>query len=517
MNTEEMLSFMKRRGFLWPSSEIYGGAQGLYDYGPVGTAVKRRLEEAWASWFVGLSPDYYLIEPAEILPEAVVRASGHLANFTDLKVTCRKCGADSRADVLLEEHGVRDVEGLPDSEISDLLRERNIRCPRCGEAALGEPQRFNLMFGVDFGPTGRERAYFRPETAQGAYLAFARMWEVARKRLPFGVAVIGKAYRNEIAPRQVLFRLRAFTQAELQIFFDPEDFPVPWEPWKGETVPVLRAEDRARGETSARPYSLQDLVQGAHLPPFYAFHLLVLYRFFTHVLGHPDRAIRFQEKNEKERAFYNRIHMDLEVELPSLGGFKELGALHYRGDYDLRRHGEGSGQDLSVTTVGGKKVLPHVLELTFGVDRNLWGLLERHLSQDMREGEEPRTVLRMPPYLAPALVGVLPLIRKEHGELSRGLARELRSQGIPVVEDATQSIGRRYARQDEIGIPFAVTVDGETLRDRTVTIRDRDTRSQVRVPLGEVAERLRPHAVFPRWPGDEGAPASVAGTGQKAL
>ncbi len=500
MLADELFALFKRRGVLWPSAEIYGGAQGLYDYGPPGLALKRKVEEAWVAWFLGLSSDYHLIDPAELLPEAVVRASGHLENFADLEVVCEKCHTASRADALLEEHGVANTEGLRVEEVSALLVEKSIACPRCGERALSVPRPFNLMFSVEFGAVGRERAYLRPETAQGSYLSFARMWEVGRKQLPLGLAVVGKAFRNEIAPRQVLFRMREFTQAELQIFFDPEDFPAPLEKVKDLSLPVLRAEARARGETEAVRTAPQDLVASG-LPAFYVYHLAEEFRFFTRVLRFPAHRLRFLEKSEKERAFYNRLHFDLEGDLPSLGGYRELGALHYRGDYDLGRHSQGSGTDLSITTANGRHLLPHVLELTFGVDRNVWALGDLHLTREGpgTPGEEgERTVWKLPAYLAPSPVAVLPLMRKEHTPTAEAMARAFREAGIPATVGLTASIGKRYAREDELGTPLCITVDATTLQDGTVTVRDRDTRKQERRPMDGLPEHLRSTFFFPR-------------------
>ncbi len=527
MQTEEIVSLFKRRGVLWPSAEIYGGSAGLFDYGPVGIALKRRLEDAWARWFVGLSPNYYLIDPADIVPEAVVRASGHLDHFSDADVACGKCGHHARADTLLEERGLKDVEGLTPEALGRLLREENPPCPRCGERALTVPRPFNLMFGLDFGVTGKERAYLRPETAQGAYLSFARMWDVGRKQLPLGIAVIGKAYRNEIAPRNVLFRMRAFTQAEVQIFFDPDDFQVPLQAVEHEQLPCLRATDRAMGAREPTLVSAKDLVEKGGLPDFYVYHMVHYLRFFRDVLRYPVERIRFLEKNEKERAFYNRIHFDLEVKLDSLGDFKELGAVHYRGDYDLTRHGAGSKTDLSVTTTAGKKVLPHVLELTFGVDRNLWALADLHLrvetpaaaapsptptpapatapasspppgEGDLKEEKGPRTYWALPAYLAPTQVAVLPLVRKLHASLAEGIAETLRDAGLSVVVPLTASVGKRYAREDEVGTPYAVTIDGETLENGSVTLRERDSRAQRRVEVKALPGELFPRVQAPR-------------------
>ena len=489
MKSDELFALLRRRGVIWPTAEIYGGAQGLYDYGPLGAGLKRRIEEAWTAWFVGLSHDYYVIDPAEILPEAVVRASGHLENFTDPEVTCENCHNAFRADTVLEKVRPQGIDGLSPGEIGEIVHSHHVRCPHCGSEALSVPRPFNLMFGFEFGVTGRERVYLRPETAQSSYLAFARMWDVGRRALPLGIAVVGKAYRNEIAPRQILFRMRAFTQSELQIFFDPESFPLPFDRVRDEMLPVVRASRRLAGSEEVELVSTGDLVTQGGLPEFYAFHLAHSYRFFRDVLGFPADRLRLLEKSDQERAFYNRIQFDIEANLESLGGFKELGAVHYRGDYDVGRHGQGSGRDLSVTLTGGRSVLPHVLELTSGPDRNLWALADLHLGKD---GE--RTLWRLPPYLAPIALGVFPLIPKAHAAYALRLADDLAAAGISVQYDDAGTIGKRYARMDEAGTPFCVTVDGESLAEGptrdTVTLRDRDSKGQTRVPASEVAGRV---------------------------
>jgi glycyl-tRNA synthetase len=490
MKLDELFALLRRRGYLWPSAEIYGGAQGLYDYGPLGTALKRRVEEAWAAWFVGLSHDYYRVEPSEILPEAVVRASGHLENFTDPEVTCEACQAAFRADTVLEKVRPEGVDGLAPAEIAELVRASKVHCPNCGSLALSVPRPFNMMFGMDFGVTGKERAYLRPETAQGSYLSFPRMWDVGRHALPLGIAVIGRAYRNEIAPRQVLFRMRAFTQAELQVFFEPGNFAVPFDRVREVPLPVLRVARREAGHEEPERVAAGALVAEG-IPEFYVYHMVQMLRFLEEGLGYPADRLRFFEKSDRERAFYNRIQFDAELRLDSLGGYKEVGAVHYRGDYDLTRHGEGSGKDLSVTLDGGRSVLPHVLELTFGVDRNVWGVADVHLGPD---GE--RTLWRLPAPLAPVAVGVFPLIPKQHAEYALRLADEVARSGLAVRYDDAGTIGKRYARMDEIGTPFCVTVDGGTVGDGperdTVTLRARDSKAQERVPAGSVAERVAP-------------------------
>ncbi|MGI0131730.1 MAG: glycine--tRNA ligase [Thermoplasmata archaeon] len=491
MKSDALFALLRRRGFVWPTAEIYGGAAGLYDYGPLGAALKRRLEEAWTQWFVGLSDDYYLIDPAEILPESVVRASGHLENFTDVEVECAHCHAVFRADSVLEKVRPEGLDGLTPAQVGELLAAHHVNCPSCGTAALSVPKPFNLMFGLDFGPTGRERAYLRPETAQSSYLGFGRMWDVARKALPVGIAVIGKAYRNEIAARQILFRMRAFTQAELQVFFDPSGFPVPMDLVADVNLPVLRVARRAEGHEDPEFVRASDLVAAGDLPAFYVYHLAQMYRFVHHALGYPEGVIRLFEKSGTERAFYNRIQFDVEVALDSLGGYREMGAVHYRGDYDLTRHSAGSGKDLAVTTRDGRRIVPHVLEITFGVDRNLWAVADTGIRQD---GE--RTVWKMPLWLAPVPVAVFPLLWKEHGAYARTVVQGLRAGGVRAMYDDAGSIGKRYARMDEVGTPFCVTVDGESIDPAhanfgTVTLRERDSKRQERIAVPALLERIR--------------------------
>lgn len=509
MKIDELYALLRRRGVLWPTAEIYGGAQGLYDYGPLGAQLKRQIEDAWRAWFVGLSEDYYWIDPAEILPEAVVRASGHLENFTDPGVTCGTCHKSFRADTMLESSRPEGVDGLAPEQIGELLKAARSRCPSCGSTDLSVPRPFHQMFGLTLGAGEGERAYLRPETAQSSYLAFPRMWDVGRKALPLGIAVVGKAYRNEIAPRQVLFRMRSFTQAELQIFFDPVDFPVPLATVASLELPVVRSARREAGDETPVPTSVTALVSEGGLPEFYAFHLAHTYRFYREALGVPADRIRLWEKSDRERAFYNRIQFDVEVRLDSLGGFKEVGAVHYRGDYDLNRHSVGSTEDLSIAKPDGSgRLVPHVLELTFGVDRALWTVADIGVAVD---GE--RTLWRLPSPLAPATVGVFPLLRKVHSDFARSLANRLLEEGIRVDFDSAGTIGKRYARADEAGTPFCVTVDGTSLdpaspEHGTVTLRERDSRVQKRllpealVPLLRAAQQpLRPTAFGGPAPG----------------
>jgi len=469
---DDVMSLSVRRGFLWPAVDLYGGFAGFYDYGHHGVLLRRRWEDLWTETFLGLSDNYYLIDTTTILPEAPLKASGHVDHFTDLLVTCTKCGESHRGDHLLEALTHEEHEGLTTEELDEKIRELKVRCPKC-KGELGPARPFNMMFPVGVGPTGKDRAYLRPETAQGVYLNFKREFEALRRRLPMGLAIIGRAYRNEISPRQGTYRMREFLQAELQIFFDPATFAdhVPLDPLA--RTPVRIAWAAEKHEPTAHDIAAKDLVaQG--LPSWYVYHLVHVQRFYLDALRVPREAFRFAELDEKERAFYNKVHFDVQVRQESLGGFKEVGGVHYRTDHDLKGHETVSHEKQSVT-VGTTKLIPHVLELSFGVDRNVWALLDLGLMK----GE--RMSLRLPPRLAPVTVGVFPLVNKDGlPERAEALFATLRKRFAAFYDDSA-SIGRRYARMDEVGTPFCVTIDHETAEGKGVTVRERDSQKQIRV------------------------------------
>ncbi len=478
---DDVMSLSVRRGFLWPAVDQYGGLAGFYDYGHNGVLLRRRWEDLWIETFLGLGDNYYLIDTTTILPEAALKASGHVDHFTDILVTCTRCGESYRGDHLLEAATREEHEGLSPDEIDVRIREMKIRCPNC-KGELGPSRAFNMMFPLGVGPTGKDRAYLRPETAQGVYLNFRREFEALRRKLPMGLAIVGRAYRNEISPRQGTYRMREFLQAELQIFMDPAAFAdqIPFDRVASETLRIAWAAEK--NAPTAHDISAKDLV-GRGLPSWYVYHLVHVQRFYLDRLGVPRDAFRFAELDEKERAFYNKIHFDVQVRQDSLGGFKEVGGVHYRTDHDLKGHETASHEKQSVT-VGTTKLVPHVLELSFGVDRNVWALL------DLRFAKGERTVLRLPARLAPIAVAVFPLVNKDGlPERAEALHADLRRRFAAFYDDSG-SIGRRYARMDEIGTPFSVTVDHETLEGKGVTVRERDSQKQIRVEEATLAEHL---------------------------
>jgi len=479
---DELMSLSLRRGFLWPAVDLYGGFAGFYDYAHLGARLKRKWEDLWLSYFLGLGDNYHLIDTTTVLPEASLKASGHVDHFTDVLVACTKCGESYRGDHLLEAVTHQEHEGLGPAEIDAKIRELKLRCPKC-KGTLGPARAFNMMFPVGVGPLGQDRAYLRPETAQGVYLNFKREFEALRRKLPLGLAIVGRAYRNEISPRQGTYRMREFLQAELQIFFDPATFDgeLPIDTVREERLRVAFATEKA--EATATDHTVDALIRHG-LPPFYVYHMVLVQRFYLDALGFPRDRFRFAELDERERAFYNKVHFDIQVQQASLGGYKEVGGVHYRTDHDLSGHAALSKTDLSVL-VDDRKVVPHVLELSFGVDRNLWALLDT----GFRTGE--RAVLQIPPALAPISIGVFPLLSRDAMPArADALYRELRGR-FNAFYDEGGSIGRRYARMDEIGTPFCATIDHTTLADDTVTLRERDSTGQVRLPGGGLPEVLR--------------------------
>ncbi len=488
MNIDDLLALAKRRGFFWQAAEIYGGISGIYDYGHVGALMKRRWESAWLSFFVDTHPDYYLIEGSTVLSEKPLVASGHAERFNDIIVGCSKCHTFYRADVLLHDLGIDVSEGATPQEIDDMVKKNNIKCPK-DKGPLQPSKAFNMMLDLHLGPERTDRGYLRPETAQSAYLNFFREFNILRKTLPMGLAVIGRAYRNEISPRQGLYRMRELTQAELQIFFDPES----WEPNLSEFG--KRSVNVVLYEKKQDRISIKDLVEKHNIPKFYAYHMALIDVFYRDVIGIPEEKIRFFEKGGNEKAFYNKVHMDIEADIESWGGFKEVGGLHYRGDYDLTSHSKGSGQDMSVL-VGEKKVLPNVLELSFGVDRNIWMLIDVFFK---KEGE--RTVLSIPNFIAPYQAAIFPLQKDDTiYNMVDSIYKRLRPY-FKIGLDESGSIGRRYARMDEIGTPFCITVDYDSISREsdkfdTVTVRSRDDKKQVRLKIDELDSFLKKNTAF---------------------
>ncbi|MEX0651936.1 MAG: glycine--tRNA ligase [Candidatus Paceibacterota bacterium] len=428
---EKIVSLAKRRGFVFQGSEIYGGLAGTWDYGPLGAELAFNIKELWWDFFVRRHDENYGIASSILMPEPVWEASGHLGGFTDPMVECEKCKRRFRADHLAEEGG------------------DTVTCPECG-GALGAEKTFNLLFPVEMGSTAESKttAYLRGEIAQGMFVNFKNVLDTMRPKLPFGIAQIGKAFRNEIAPRDFLFRVREFDLMEFEYFTREREWEEHFEKWRKEMWVWI---DR-----------------------------IGITREATHEL----------EVGEGDRAHYSKRTIDFEFDFPF--GRKELYGLAYRTDHDLKKHMEHSKVDVRYTDDEGERFIPHVIEPTFGLGRTVLAVLTSAYTED-EVGGEKRVYLAFKPRVAPIKAAVFPLMRNkpELQEKAWEVYKNLKKEVPQVMFDDNGNVGKRYRRQDEIGTPYCITVDFDTLEDDTVTVRNRDTATQERMPISEVAPYIK--------------------------
>ncbi len=483
---EEVMELARKRGFIWPSFEIYGGVGGFYDFGPLGAIMKNKIIQKWREFYV-IGEGFFEIDSPTITPEEVLKASGHVDHFVDAMVECQKCGEAFKVVDLAREQTGKDIEGTSAEEMGKFIQENEVRCPDCS-GEFGKVFDFNAMFRTAIGPGSKRVGYLRPETAQGIFIDFKRLQRHARGKLPFGVVQIGKGYRNEISPRQGIIRLREFTMAEAEVFFDPEDPHHPmFSELAGEQLRLWLAKDQEKGDKKLTEVSVEQAIkQGLVQNELVAYYLGITNRFLLE-LGIPGESIRFREQTSGQRAHYSSETWDAEVSTERFG-WVEIAGIAYRTDYDLSRHAKFSKEDLTIFSADNKrKVLCHVVEPSYGIDRPFYCVLEHSYVSDGK-----RKYLRLKKWLAPITVGVFPLLnRDDMPEKALELQKSLRSGGFMAEYDDAGSIGRRYARADEIGTPYCVTVDHQTIKDDTVTVRDRDTAAQVRVALTELPKILR--------------------------
>ena len=484
MSSEDVVRLAQQRGFFFKSAPSYPNAPaGFLDYGPLGVALRGRLVELWRRMIVKRD-GMMEIDGAQILPRAVFEASGHLASFTDPFVRCSKCGSVFRPDKLIEEKTGKSVpEKLGDAEYDSLMEKSRVKCLKCGSKLAGTT-RFNMMFRVGIGPAGEE-AYLRPETCQSIFVDFPLLFKTQRVKLPMGIAQFGRSFRNEIAPRQGLLRLRELNQAEVEVFFNPKNAAVPRFEWAKDESLTFRMPDGTE-----MTLSVSDAISKGIVPNLLIGHYLALITRFYEAAGVPRGSQRLRVLSEEDKAFYSKAAYDLEVKIAS--GWLELVACNYRGDYDLGGHGKASGTDFTVDD-GGEKVLPHVFELSLGVDRSTYVVIELSM-----KGEGDRRTMALKPYLSPVQACVFPLVNKDGlQEAAAAIFSDLQ-EDFDAFYDESGSIGRRYARADEAGVPVCLTVDYDTLKDNSVTLRDRDTRAQERVPISELPSRIAAITRFPR-------------------
>lgn len=477
---EEIIKIALERGFYFPSCEIYADAPaGFWEYGPNGVNVKNNFITLWRKHL--LREDSMLeIDGSQIMSKSVFKASGHLENFTDPIIKCLKCQSTYRADKFIMENSNDIVnERMDDEQIYNILKNNDLNCPKC-KGDFSKPYRFNMMFKVNIGPSGEE-AYLRPETCQTIFVDFSRIFKIMRGKLPLGIAQVGKSFRNEIAPRQSLLRLREFYQAEIEVFCNPNKLNnVPkFDKYKTTILPIYDGKNII--EVTAEDAITKNIIPNRLI----AYYLSLLINFYK-ICGIDMERLRLRNLDEDEKAFYSSIAFDLEVETSI--GWLELVACNYRTDYDLSRHANLSKRNLEVIDPSDQsKILPHVFELSLGIDRSLYSIMEHSYYEDI---ENERTILKLKPQLSPVYVGVLPLMTKD-GLREKALEiYNMVKMDYETYYDESGSIGRRYRRLDEIGTPFVLTVDKQTLEDNSVTIRERDSMTQKRIEISKIKEIL---------------------------
>ena len=485
MNYEAVMKLALERGFYFPSCEVYGDAHaGFWEYGPTGVSIKNKFLELWRRQLV--RRDRMLeIDGSQIMSKSVFEASGHLGNFADPIVKCKKCKATFRADKLIADtSGIEIPESADLKEFDQVIREKAISCSKCN-GELDEVKKFNMMFKVGIGPE-EEEAYLRPETCQSIFVDFPRLFKTMRGKLPIGIAQVGKSFRNEIAPRQSLLRLREFYQAEIEVFCNPTKLDDLEKFSEVENTTL-----RIQLEEEVKKITCKEAIESGIIPnKFVAYYLAVLSEFYEKTGINMEQS-RFRKLGEKEKAFYAEIAFDFEVKTTI--GWLELVACNYRSDYDLSSHANKSKEKFQVMD-NDEKVLPHVFEISMGIDRSLYTILEHSLREDK---ENERMVLSIKPYLAPTHVGVLSLVKKDGlAEKTDEIYRLIRTKFDSFL-DHSGAIGRRYRRLDEIGAPFAITVDHQTKEDNTVTIRRRDDMAQNRVNISELESILAKETAYP--------------------
>ena len=450
---EKIVSFAKRKGFVYPSSEIYGGFGSCYDYGPYGVELQNIIKKMWWEYMVQFREDIIGLDSAIFMHPKIWEASGHISGFSDPLTECKNCHTRSRVDHLLEEVGIRADEKMLEEEINDIFTKniKKLKCPDCGKNNFTEVKKFNLLVKSNLGNFAddwqKEIVYLRGETCQGIYTNYKNVLDSTRSKIPFGIAQIGKAFRNEITARQFIFRTREFEQMEMQYFVKPEEEMQEYEKLK---------EYR--------------------------------WKFFTEYLSIKEKNLKW--KKHDNLVFYAKEAYDIEYNFPF--GFKELEGVHARGDYDLTQHSKFSGVNLSYSDPESKKkYMPHIIESSVGIARIMLALMTEAYTEEKLDGGEERIVMKFPAKLAPIKVAVFPLLKNkpELVEKAKEVFDNLKIKFMCEFDD-NGNIGKRYRRQDEIGTPFCVTIDFDTLKDNAVTVRDRDTMKQERIKISDLSEKL---------------------------
>ena len=450
---EKIVALCKGRGFVYPGSEIYGGLANTWDYGPLGAELKNNIKKAWLKKFVQENKYNVGLDSAILMNPQTWVASGHLGGFSDPLMDCKECKTRHRADNLIEDFDGTNVTGWDNNQMADYIKEHNVPCPNCGKSNFTDIRQFNLMFKTFQGVTedSKSEIYLRPETAQGIFVNFANIQRTSRKKVPFGVAQIGKSFRNEITPGNFIFRVREFEQMELEFFCKPGTDLEWFEYWRG------------------------------------------FCRDFLYSLGIKEENLRLRDHSPEELCFYSKATTDFEYLFPF--GWGELWGVADRTDYDLTQHQNTSGKSLEYfDPTDNSRYIPYVIEPSLGVERLFLTVVTEGYDEEVVDEKDTRVVMRFHPALAPFKAAVLPLSKKLSPEAEK-VADEL-SKHFMVDFDDAGSIGKRYRRQDEIGTPFSICFDFDSLEDNCVTVRDRDTMEQVRMPISELVAYINDKLQF---------------------
>jgi len=453
LTMDKLIALCKNRGFIYAGSEIYGGLANTWDYGPLGVELKNNVKKAWWQKFVQESPYNVGVDCAILMNPQVWVTSGHVGNFNDPLIDCRACKARFRADQLIEAVAGISCDGWGDEQLDAYIKEHEIACPTCGKHDFTSIRKFNMMFKTFQGVTedSSTTVYLRPETAQGIFVNFNHVQRTSRKKIPFGIAQIGKSFRNEITPGNFTFRTREFEQMELEFFCEPGTDLEWFQYWRG----------------FCRDWLLN--------------------------LGIKEESLRLRDHSPEELAFYSKGTTDFEFLFPF--GWGELWGVADRTDYDLKQHQEGAGTSMEyLDSSNGQRYIPYCIEPSLGADRMVLAFLCNAYEEQQLEGDDSRVVMHLHPALAPVKCAVLPL-QKKLSEPAEELYREL-ARYMNVEFDVTGSIGKRYRRQDEIGTPYCLTFDFDSLEDGCVTVRERDSMEQTRMPISEVVNFMREKIMF---------------------
>ncbi len=545
-----------RRGFFWQSAENYGKISGFYDYGPLGSKLKQNIIDCWRSIYAQ-EEEFLEIETPSITPYEVFKASGHIKNFVDAVVKCMSCKKNFRADQIIEDTLNKNVEGLSEKELDEIIKENKIKCPKCN-SDLSNVKNFNLMFETKIGPEKKRVGYLRPETAQGIFIIFNRLYQLAGKKLPFGAIQIGKGYRNEISPRQGMLRLREFTMLEAEIFLNPDDkkFKKISEV-KDAQINIYTKEDQIKENENIKKIKIKDLIVNNLVPNEIFAYYLVKTQDFLHKIGIENKDIRFRQQLDNERAHYSLETYDCEVRSKQFG-WVEVAGHAYRSTYDLTKHDKYSEGDMKAyikyenpkksketkiepnfakigktfkskskkilkklkemdkdivisklnennliidgekiekdminineeeVIIDGKNIIPAVYEPSYGLDRCLYLTLEKCFRED-----KDRKYFKFKNEISPIAFGVFPIVSKDKFiKIAKEIHKKIKSENYMSQFREKGSIGRRYAKSDEIGIPYCITVDSDTKKSELITIRDRNSKKQVQLKIEDFFKNI---------------------------